>query len=80
MRIAMLSVILVLAACSRPMPGGDRDAHGCLPSGGYSWCERSQQCERPWELAEREGFPNEPGQFERWCSAAPEPIREPAAG
>jgi hypothetical protein len=31
------------------MPGSDRDAHGCIPSAGYSWCEASQKCYRPWE-------------------------------
>lgn len=29
--------------------GGDRDAHGCIGSAGYSWCEASQKCLRVWE-------------------------------
>ena len=29
--------------------GGDRDAHGCIPSAGYSWCEAKQKCLRPLE-------------------------------
>ena len=29
--------------------GNDKDAHGCIPSAGYSWCEALQQCIRPWE-------------------------------
>ena len=29
--------------------GGDRDEHGCLIGGGYSWCETSQKCIRQWE-------------------------------
>ena len=29
--------------------GNDRDAHGCIPSAGYSWCEVKQKCLRPWE-------------------------------
>jgi|WetSurMetagenome_2_1015567.scaffolds.fasta_scaffold61927_2 membrane-bound inhibitor of C-type lysozyme len=29
--------------------GGDRDAHGCIGSAGYSWCEAKQKCLRPWE-------------------------------
>jgi hypothetical protein len=29
--------------------GGDRDAYGCIPSAGYSWCEITQKCYRPWE-------------------------------
>jgi hypothetical protein len=33
------------------LPGGDRDAHGCIPSAGYVWNETSNTCERPWEKA-----------------------------
>ena len=29
--------------------GGDKDAHGCLGSAGYSWCEAKSSCIRPWE-------------------------------
>lgn len=29
--------------------GGDRDAHGCIGSAGYSWCEVKQKCLRVWE-------------------------------
>mmetsp|Transcript_139012 Transcript_139012/g.337671 ORF Transcript_139012/g.337671 Transcript_139012/m.337671 type:complete len:320 (-) Transcript_139012:252-1211(-) len=29
--------------------GGDRDEHGCIPSAGYSWCEATSECIRPWE-------------------------------
>jgi len=32
-----------------PMPGSDRDAHGCIPSAGYSWCEGKNKCLRIWE-------------------------------
>ena len=30
--------------------GADRDAQGCIGSAGYQWCEKLQQCARPWEL------------------------------
>jgi len=30
-------------------PGGVSDQHGCILDGGYSWCESSQKCIRPWE-------------------------------
>jgi predicted amidohydrolase YtcJ len=30
--------------------GGDRDAHGCISSAGYQWCEKLGECVRPWEL------------------------------
>lgn len=29
--------------------GGDKDAHGCIPSAGYSWCAKTSKCIRPWE-------------------------------
>lgn len=29
--------------------GNDRDAHGCIPSAGYSWCQAKNKCLRPWE-------------------------------
>jgi hypothetical protein len=29
--------------------GGDRDAHGCIGSAGYTWCEVKQKCLRVWE-------------------------------
>jgi hypothetical protein len=31
------------------MVGGDRDAHGCIGSAGYSWCEAKGTCIRSWE-------------------------------
>jgi predicted amidohydrolase YtcJ len=30
--------------------GADRDAHGCILSAGYRWCERLGECVRPWGL------------------------------
>ncbi|MEK7892164.1 hypothetical protein AAB992_34215 [Burkholderia contaminans] len=50
-----------------PMPGSDRDSHGCIPSAGYSWCEQTQQCERPWELAKQKGFANSALAYEQFC-------------
>ena len=32
-----------------PMPGPERDSHGCIPSAGYSWCEASGRCLRASE-------------------------------
>jgi len=29
--------------------GGDRDAHGCIGSAGYSWCSEKNMCMRSWE-------------------------------
>ncbi|MCX7239517.1 MAG: hypothetical protein NTU86_03665 [Burkholderiales bacterium] len=62
-----------LTACggaSRPpMPGSDRDAHGCIPSAGYAWCARQSACVRPWELASAQGFANTPEAFAEFCAA-----------
>ena len=55
-------------APERAMPGSDRDEHGCIGSAGYRWCERTKQCERPWELAQKEGFENTADAFTSWCS------------
>lgn len=35
--------------CGEELVGGDRDEHGCIPSAGYSWCNVTQKCIRPWE-------------------------------
>ena len=32
----------------KPVIGGNRDEHGCLASGGYSWSKDKQKCVRPW--------------------------------
>ena len=34
---------------SNQIVGGDRDAHGCIGSAGYSWCEAKVSCIRVWE-------------------------------
>lgn len=60
-RLTLLALALLLTACSLsssttkeptpPVVGGDRDAHGCIPSAGYTWCEPKQKCLRVWEEA-----------------------------
>lgn len=34
-----------------PLVGGDKDAHGCIGSAGYMWCENKTKCLRIWEEA-----------------------------
>lgn len=53
-----------------PAPGSDRDAHGCIPSAGYSWCARTNKCERPWELVKANGFENTREAFDKSCEAS----------
>lgn len=38
-----------IPATSTPIVGGDKDAHGCIGSAGYTWCEIKQKCVRVWE-------------------------------
>lgn len=58
--LVLFSIILLGAGCSAlqtnkkqnqetPLLGSDRDAHGCIGSAGYSWCEAKQKCLRSWE-------------------------------
>ena len=49
------------------MPGADKDAFGCITSAGYRWCAKTNRCERPWELAKKEGFENTAEAFEEFC-------------
>jgi membrane-bound inhibitor of C-type lysozyme len=48
----ILILVVFFSACAdgnRIKPGSDRDAHGCIGSAGYSWCEERQTCIRVWE-------------------------------
>nr|WP_224042866.1 hypothetical protein [Paraburkholderia unamae] len=56
------------AAATATTVGSDRDAHGCIGSAGYAWCEATQRCERPWELAKLKGFAASQEGFVRYCS------------
>ncbi len=64
------------AATATPMVGGDRDAHGCIGSAGYQWCEHSQRCERPWELAQAQGLPNTAEAIDAYCAKPASPARK----
>jgi len=47
--------------------GADKDAHGCKSSAGFSWCAKTNKCERPWELAKKEKFENTEEVFTSFC-------------
>lgn len=79
---ALIGCVLLGAACAQtppppaqsapaPLvaPGSDRDAHGCIGSAGYAWCARTNQCERPWELAKKAEFELKKENFDAYCSA-----------
>ena len=46
-----LVVLFLLLGCtaSPPVPGSDKDEHGCIGSAGYTWCAELNKCIRPWE-------------------------------
>ncbi len=77
-RITTVILVLSLFACAKqspesssqqaPIVGNDRDAHGCIGSAGYSWCAKTAQCERPWELAQEKGFANSSEAFDAFCN------------
>lgn len=75
--LAAASLIGCLIGCTTPAPppqamtGSDRDAHGCIASAGYSWCDDLKQCERPWELAKNKGFESTPEAFDAFCKNPP---------
>ena len=53
-----------------PILGKRADSHGCKPSTGHAWCERSKSCERPWELALKHGFENTPAGWHAYCDGS----------
>ena len=80
LRFAWLVVLVACAtACTQrtrepAVVGAHEDAHGCRASGGYAWCARTNQCERPWELAQKERIENSQVAFEAFCAPeAPRP-------
>jgi len=65
-------LVFSITGCSHSEPefkpiGGDRDEYGCLPSAGYLWCERTQSCERSWELADAAGIPHTEAEVNTYC-------------
>ena len=74
MRTITSAIILIvsswpaLATPKPPLVGGDVDRHGCRPSAGYQWCQKTKRCERPWELARAKGIPNSSKAFKAFCS------------
>ena len=53
-----------------PILGKRTDSHGCKPSTGHAWCERTKSCERPWELALKHGFENTPAGWHAYCDGS----------
>lgn len=45
----LLILTLSITNAQLTLPGSQRDEHDCVLDGGYSWCESTQACQRPWE-------------------------------
>ena len=58
-KISELPVTPAPVASGTALVGGDRDAHGCIGSAGYSWCAAKQKCLRVWEEACVAALPGE---------------------
>ena len=70
----VLCALTLLASCSNEAPeqaGADRDEFGCIPSAGYRWCARTNQCERPWELAREHALDDTQQAVQAFCNASP---------
>lgn len=67
--LGLALLVTGLTGCNAKLPvlGADRDAKGCLPSAGYTWCTKTSRCERPWELAREHNFINTPAAFKQYC-------------
>ncbi len=70
---ALFFVVLIFTGCATKKSdhnqtvGSDKDVHGCIGSAGYTWCDRTKKCERPWELADQVGFENTEEAFLEYC-------------
>ncbi|MDH7794033.1 hypothetical protein QBC99_000096 [Beijerinckia sp. GAS462] len=62
-----VAIVFTGESMAAPRVGGDADSHGCRASAGYSWCPRTKQCERPWELARARSFKNSASAFRKFC-------------
>eukprot|EP01090_Pellita_catalonica_P010766 TRINITY_DN2220_c0_g1_i1.p1 TRINITY_DN2220_c0_g1~~TRINITY_DN2220_c0_g1_i1.p1 ORF type:complete len:279 (-),score=50.57 TRINITY_DN2220_c0_g1_i1:73-909(-) len=61
-----------IAYCSGSKVGADEsaNAHGCIASAGYSWCETEKKCVKPWALMQEKQLEVSEEQFTAYCSAA----------
>lgn len=74
--IPALFILALINGCSFEEPlnskekntmGSDKNAQGCIPSAGYKWCARTEQCERPWEIAKHNDTENTSENFDFYC-------------
>lgn len=52
-RLSFILLLMTSIAAYAQQPGSDRDAHGCIPSAGYTWSEARKDCIRLFETGIR---------------------------
>jgi hypothetical protein len=45
----LFDMFIITNVRAQMLVGDTRDDHGCVMDGGYTWCEETQSCIRPWE-------------------------------
>jgi hypothetical protein len=63
----LVSSIKQSSISTNEVVGNNLDAHSCISSAGYSWCDKSGKCERPWELAKEKSFTLANNIFTEFC-------------
>jgi len=61
MKVIMMFMNMLYFASGQQLVGSQRDDHGCVMDGGYTWCESTQSCIRPWEIQCTSLVVTEPG-------------------
>ena len=49
MNLFKVSFLFFSTVKSQMLVGSQHDEHNCVSDGGYSWCESTNSCVRPWE-------------------------------
>lgn len=56
----LINMLFISNVQGQMLAGSQRDEHGCVLDGGYSWCEQTNSCIRPWEtdcISEKPVYP-----------------------
>ena len=61
MKVIMMFMNMLYLASGQQLVGSQRGDHGCVMDGGYTWCESTQSCIRPWEIQCNSLVVTEPG-------------------
>lgn len=69
----LINMLFITNVSAQMLVGGTRDEHGCVMDGGYTWCEETQSCIRPWETGCNTLVVTEPGPVID-CNECPQPM------